>query len=124
MPCPSPRGDICPSAVNRQAGSRHRRIETSGPSSAGNALPYQEGFHALLGPVIVTPPTTAGTKRHGRCRSQIAPALRLVGTRWNMLADSGVPVMLTNRIYAAGQSVPYMSNPGAARFEAVPRKLW
>ena len=55
-------------------------------------------------------------------RRQHAGAPR--GYAMNMLADSGVPVMLTNRIYAAGQSVPYMSNPGAARFEAVPRKLW
>jgi hypothetical protein len=63
----------------------------------------------------------AGAARRLTAASTLA---RLVGTRWNMLADSGVPVMLTNRIYAAGQSVPYMSNPGAARFEAVPRKLW
>ena len=59
----------------------------------------------------------AGAARRLTAASTLA---RLVGTRWNMLADSGVPVMLTNRIYAAGQSVPYNGPSPSASSSAVP----
>ena len=117
MFCPSPRGDSCPSAVTRQAGSA-----IGASRRRGQAVPETRSLPGELAGsprrLIVTPPTTAGhetswptplgdcagTARRLTAASRLA---RLVGTRWNMLADSGVPAMLASRIYAARQSVPY-----------------
>jgi hypothetical protein len=44
---------------------------------------------------------------------------RLVGTRWNMLADSGVPAMVASRIYPVRQSVPYNGPSPSASSSAV-----
>jgi len=130
MPCPSPRGDICPSAVNRQAGSRHRRIETSGPkqcrkrASLPGRLPRSPRPRNRHAPNDSRDETSwpmpladcAGAARRLTAASTLA---RLVGTRWNMLADSGVPAMLASRICAVTQRVPYNGPSPLASSSAV-----